>query len=96
MNTIIIIMSENTESKNMSWAEAVAIVQEEQGGYSPLLLAKQIQELYSQLDNKLEQLDETLENVGCSPSTKREVESVIDWGFEANSWSETLKERLGQ
>ena len=40
MNTIIIIMSENTEIKNISWAEAVAIVQEEQGGYSPLLLTK--------------------------------------------------------
>ena len=70
MNTIIIIMSENTESKNMSWAEAVAIVQEEQGGYSPLLLAKQIQELYRQLDNKLEQLDETLENVGVQSINK--------------------------
>jgi hypothetical protein len=100
MNTIIIIMSENTESKNMSWADAIAIVQEEQGGQSPLLLAKQIEALYKQLDDKIEQLDDLLEEdttpYYVNASFKESLLSIIDWGHECYAWSETIGQKVGQ
>ena len=93
-------MSENTESKNLTWAEAVAIVQEEQGGKSPLLLAKQIEALYRQLDDKIEELDELLEEdttlYYVNPSFKESVLSVIDWGKECYAWSECIGGKVGQ
>ena len=93
-------MSENTESKNLTWAEAVAIVQEEQSGQSPLLLAKQIEALYRQLDDKIEQLDDLLEEdttpFYVNASFKESLLSIIDWGRECYAWSETIGQKVGE
>ena len=69
---------ENQESKNLSWAEAVAIVRAEQSGKSPALLVQRAFENVRLLSDSIEALFDAIEDADLSRETADKIKSLAD------------------